>query len=60
MAKDSRNQVIEAIYFNGDAKEVKDKIGGEKLNVLFYPSFNYYNGKTTKQLEIKDYKIRKA
>lgn len=56
MAKDSRNQVIEAIYFNSEAKEVKEEVDLGKLDVLYYPSINEYRGRKSLQITIADYR----
>lgn len=55
-AKDSQNQTIEALYFNEEAKALKEEIGQEKLDVLYYPSINEYGGRKSLQIMIADYR----
>lgn len=58
---DRDNHSIPGIYWeNNDIKKTISAIKDNRVDILFYPGINCYNGSKTIQLEVKDYRIRKV
>ena len=51
---------VNEIYGNGELDKIYKGIGNNiKLDILFYPSVNEYNGNTNLQVTIQNYRINK-